>query len=302
MKKKILLTLSLWNCLFIFGQQEAQTSMYFHNPLQFNSAYAGTRNSLNITGVTRAQWIGWAGAPTTQFFSIHAPIARRKIAIGGTIVQDRIGARSNFNATAHFAYHMRLNSDDLKLSFGASAGIYQSSFNFSGLIATDYTDNNYLQSYSALHSNFGAGLYLHNEKFYVGMSIPKLIHRPLQDLAGNSFTQRHGYLMVGYVHHYNSVVAFKPSVLVKYTSNSSLVADFNFSTHFYKKFWVGVLYRANDALGFNASYQIKDICSIGYAYDFPINGKLVNQWGSHEFVLAFDLRTKNHSFLSPRYF
>ena len=42
-----------------FAQQDAQSSMYFFNPLQFNPAYAGSRGSLNITGLTRAQWAGW---------------------------------------------------------------------------------------------------------------------------------------------------------------------------------------------------------------------------------------------------
>lgn len=302
MKKFILYTSCFLSVFTTFSQQDAQSSMYFHNPLQFNSAYAGTRGSLNVTGVTRAQWLGWEGAPTTQFLSIHSPVVRKKIALGATLSHDKIGARSSTSAMAHFAYHLQLNAKDLKLSFGASAGVNQAQYNFSGLIATDYSDLNYQQSNSFVKSNFGLGTYLYNKKFYAGISMPRLLKRSMDSNSGGSFLQRHIYLMAGYVYSLNSVIALKPSVLIKYTANSSAVADFNFSAQFYKKFWVGVLYRAHDAIGFNAAFQLKDYCMLGYAYDFPINGKLVNQWGSHEVVLSFDLRTKNNAFLSPRYF
>ena len=302
MKKSIIYTICLLNVLYASGQQDAQSSMYFHNPLQFNPAYSGTRGSLNITSVTRAQWVGWDGAPSTQFLSIHSPIVRKKIAIGGTFSYDKIGSRSSVSAMAHFAYHLQLNAKDLKLSFGASAGINQAQYNFSGLIATDYSDLNYQESNSFVKSNFGLGTYLYNKKFYAGISMPRLIKRSMGNPSGDSFLQRHLFIMAGYIHQLNSVIAIKPSVLFKYTANTSAVADFNVSAQFYQKIWIGLLYRAHDAIGFNAAFQLKDYCMIGYAYDFPINGKLVNQWGSHELVLSFDLRTKNNAFLTPRYF
>jgi type IX secretion system PorP/SprF family membrane protein len=302
MKKLSMLFVLLSGFSVAYGQQEAQASMYFFNPLQFNSAYAGTRGSLNVTAVSRAQWVGWEGAPQTQFLSIHAPILRKKIGLGGSMVYDKIGARTAVDAMVNFAYHLQLNSKDLKLSFGASAGIQQAQYNFNGLLANDYSDLNYGQSNSVLNSNFGAGLYLHNNKFYLGASVPKLINRSLDSYSDRSFYQKHYFVMAGYVFNLNSVIDLKPSVLIKYTDNSPITADINVSAQFYKQFWIGALYRLHDAIGFNASYTIKDICMIGYAYDFPINGKLVNQWGSHEVVLSFDIRTKNNAFLSPRYF
>ena len=152
-----------------FAQQDAQSSMYFFNPLQFNPAYAGSRGSLNITGLTRAQWAGWEGAPRTQFLSIHAPIVRKHIGVGGNLSYDKIGSRSGVNAMATFAYHMQLNNDGLKLSLGASAGIQQNQFDFSSLQVVDNTDPNFLQSNSSLKANFGFGAYLYANKFYAGI-------------------------------------------------------------------------------------------------------------------------------------
>jgi len=47
---------------------------------------------------------------------------------------------------------------------------------------------------------------------------------------------------------------------------------------------------------------LTNYCMVGYAFDFPLNGKMLNQWGTHEFVLSFDIRGKNNAIQSPRYF
>jgi type IX secretion system PorP/SprF family membrane protein len=288
--------------LMDYAQQDPQASMYFFNPLQINPAYSGTRGTLNFVGVSRTQWAGWDGAPNTQFFSAHAPIVRKKIGLGFNMFHDKIGSRSSFNAMFNFAYHLQLNKHNLKLSSGLSAGFQQNQFGFTNLLASEISDPNYLQSYSSIKSNFGLGLYLHNEKFYAGLSMPRLLKRSLDNNHSNSFLQRHVYMAAGYVYKVNSVIDLKPSVLLKFTGNSPVSIDFNFSAHLFQQIWLGVLYRYNDAIGFNALYQIKDYVAFGYSYDFPINGKLYNQWGSHEFALLFDLKTRNNSFYSPRYF
>jgi type IX secretion system PorP/SprF family membrane protein len=284
------------------AQQDAQSSMYFFNPLNFNPAYAGTRGCANITSVGRAQWLGWEGAPKTQFLSIHAPAIRQKIGLGGNLNMDKVGARSSINATAHFAYHLQLNEDDLKLSFGASGGIQRDQYNFRGLIVTDNTDPNYLFANSTLNSNFGFGTYLYSKKYYAGFSLPRLINRSLDNNTGNSILQRHLYIMAGYVYSLNSVIDIKPSILYKNTANSPASADLNLSAYFYQKLWIGMLYRVNDAIGFNTSFQVNDNLMIGYAYDFPLNQKMIRQIGGHEFVISYDLFSKNSAYFSPRYF
>lgn len=286
----------------LFAQQDAQTSMYFFNPLQYNPGYAGSRDALNITGVSRAQWIGWDGAPNSQFLSIHAPVVRQNLGVGANIAYDKIGSRSGFNAMVNVAYHMRLNKDDMRLSLGLSGGIQQYGYNFSGLVVTDPNDPSYTNSFTQTKANFGFGAYLYAKKFYAGLSVPRLIKRSIDNNTGNSYLQRHLYLTGGYVFELNSVLDLKPSVLIKYTGSGPLIADLNMSAHLYKKIWVGALYRTTDCAGVNASYQLTNYCMVGYAFDFPLNGKMLNQWGTHEFVLSFDIRGKNNAIQSPRYF
>lgn len=302
MKKIAVLSFIVLCSTSLWSQQDPQASMYFFNPLQFNPGYAGSRGSFNVTGVTRAQWLGWDGAPNTQFLAFHGPVLRQNVGLGGNIAYDRIGSRTSFNAMANFAYHMRLNEDNLRLSLGLSGGFQQFGYDFGGLTVTDPTDANYLNSYRQTKVNFGFGAYLYDKNFYAGVSLPRLIKRSMDTIGGNAFLQRHLFVTGGYVYNLNSVIDLKPSVLLKYTANGPLIADLNFSVHLYNKFWIGALYRTTDCAGINFAYQIKDWCSAGYSFDFPLNGKMLNQWGTHEVMISFDLKGKNNAIQSPRYF
>jgi len=302
MKKIAILSFIVLCSTSLWSQQDPQASMYFFNPLQFNPGYAGSRGSFNVTGVTRAQWLGWDGAPNTQYIAFHGPVLRQNVGLGGNIAYDRIGSRTAFNAMANFAYHLRLNEDNLRLSLGLSGGFQQFGYDFGGLIVTDPTDANYLNSYRQTKVNFGFGAYLFDKNFYAGVSLPRLIKRSMDTLGGSAYLQRHLFVTGGYVYNLNSVIDLKPSLLLKYTANGPLIADINFSVHLYNKFWAGVLYRTTDCAGINFAYQIKDWCMAGYSFDFPLNGKFLNQWGTHEIMISFDLRGKNNAIQSPRYF
>ena len=92
MKITILLIAFLLSLGTVFSQQDEQSSMYMFNPLHFNPAYAGTRGALNATLIHRQQWVGFEGAPMSQFFSLHAPLAGRSLGAGLNISNDKAGA------------------------------------------------------------------------------------------------------------------------------------------------------------------------------------------------------------------
>jgi type IX secretion system PorP/SprF family membrane protein len=206
------------------------------------------------------------------------------------------------NTNFQFAYHLQLNDNNLRLSMGLSGGFQQDRYNFSGLQVIDPTDPNYLVSNSVTKPNFGCGAYLFNDKFYAGLSLPRMIKQSLDNKTGNSFLQQHVYLSGGTVFNVTSVIAIKPSALIKLTANAPITHDYNLSALFYKQLWIGFMYRAKESVGFNTSFQLNDALMIGYAFDSPINGMRLNQWGSHEIVICIDLRASKKAFISPRYF
>ncbi len=302
MKKVFTIVLTVLHFYVAYGQQEAQHSFYFFNPLEFNPANAGSREYFNITSVNRAQWLGWEGAPKTAFVSIQSPIARQKIGLGATLMLDQIGARSRLYTKGNIAYHLPLNDQGLKLSFGLAMGIQQDRFNYASLLVSDPTDPTYVNASNTLTTLVGSGIYLHGEKFYIGASLPRTIELTQESNKQNLKLADHFYLMSGFVKPINSVIDLKPSVLVKYTEKAPLTIDLNVSAFFYKQVWLGALYRVNEAIGINTAYQLSNRLLLGYAFDYPVNGMRTQQWGNHELVLTLEFKSKQRAFISPRYF
>ncbi|MEO9257479.1 MAG: type IX secretion system membrane protein PorP/SprF, partial [Crocinitomicaceae bacterium] len=61
------------------------------------------------------------------------------------------------------------------------------------------------------------------------------------------------------------------------------------------KYWVGLVFRTNDAVGISLGATIKERFSIAYGYDYTINKLQHYQYGSHEVVLSYILTSKKRS-------
>lgn len=103
------------------GQQDPQYTDYMFNTLTVNSAYAGSRGHLAITGLHRTQWVGLDGAPETQSFSIESPVGKN-VGLGFSIVNDKLGPSDEFYFDANFSYTINLDNHS-KLSFGLKEAV-----------------------------------------------------------------------------------------------------------------------------------------------------------------------------------
>lgn len=287
------------------AQQFQQSSLYMYNALYYNPAYAGSRNTISSTLLAREQWVGLDGAPSSQFFSFHTPLKDRSLGLGMHFNNDKLGSRNKTTAYVDFAGSVRLNSKGHRLNIGLSAGIDNYVFGFSDLYAIDPNDPIATSNFSKLTANAGVGLYYFGDRHYLGLSVPSVVeYDGLFNGSESNITKRHFLLTGGYVFGVNSVIDFKPSVMVKYVQHAPVVFDLNASLLFYKKLWLGAMYRYDEGVGLNAAFVLKDNFTIGYAYDYPINELRTHQFGSHEIMLQFDFsRYKNQGkTYSPRYF
>ncbi len=282
----------------LFAQQDAQASMYMFNPLQFNPGYAGSRGALNATLVNRAQWVGVQGAPITQFVSVHAPIARKAFGVGGHISNDKIGAKMNQAIFADFAYSQPLGK--ARLNFGFSAGVDMYNFDFTNLNPNDPTDNAYLVKSAKVNFNTGLGLYFHARRFYAGFSMPRLMNASWNNV---NLAVQHAFINAGYVHPINTVTDLKLSTLIKVVKNAPVTVDLNANLFFYKKFWVGAMYRYNESFGLNMAIQLQEKWMFGYSYDYVYNQfRATKNMGTHEIMLTYDMNGRRSIYASPRYF
>jgi len=305
-KMKKLLILSVI-CFFGFqskAQQDEQMSLYMYNKLYINPAYAGSRDALSAIAIARFQWVDFEGAPKTQWFSIHAPILQKAMGVGAHVVNDQIGNRSRTAVFGDVSTSLALNKKTSRIAVGLSGGFDMIGYDFSNTKIVDQTDPYYGAQYNVTQPNVGAGIYYYSDKHYFGISSPRILevdNKSLDSVVGKLNT-RHFFVSGGYVFDLNSVLKLQPSAMIKYTPNAPITIDVNASLLMYDQMWLGLMYRYNESMGVNAVYTLKNALSIGYVYDFPINGLRTYQTGSHEIFLRYDFKPKKSVFTSPRYF
>ncbi|MBE2246435.1 MAG: type IX secretion system membrane protein PorP/SprF [Candidatus Competibacteraceae bacterium] len=276
----------------VSAQQDAQSSLYMFNPLAYNPAYAGSRGTIHFVLHHRSQWVGIQGAPHTQFFSFSMPLLKDKLGIGLNFQNDMIGVRLQQAIYADFAYNLKLNRQNHRLSFGISAGadIYQANFN--GLIVDDPSDPNLGSGQLSAVPNFGFGLMYHGKRHFVGVSIPRLLPFTMgapMAIGQQPVISRHYFLMGGYNLSFARVWEFKPSAILQISENAPFTFTLNPSFVWNKKVWMGMLYRFNESFGFNIGYYFLEKVHVVYAFDFPYNDLRYNDYGSHEILIGIDL-------------
>jgi type IX secretion system PorP/SprF family membrane protein len=309
MIKKILLTTSLILSTYSFvqAQQEAQYTHYMYNTLAINPGYAGSRGALTMGLLHRSQWIGFKGSPQTQTFFAHSPLPNLNMGLGLSIVNDKLGPQQNTSIYGDYAYSLKLN-ETTRLGLGLKAGINLYGAKAANLITADGNDAFNTNTALKLAPNVGAGLYLNSDKYYVGLSSPRLLGTKTKlesSVAGVSNTlkeQVHIYLIGGLILPVSNDVKLKPSALVKMVKNSPLSIDATVEALFQDKLSVGLGGRLYDAIYLMAGYNFTEQLKAGISYDFTTSRLRKVNSGSIEAMLQYDFLFKKSKIKSPRYF
>src|ERR1041384_7705316 len=157
-----------------FGQQQATYAQYMFNGLAINPAYAGSHDVLSVNFLGRFQSVGLPGAPTTQTFAIHSPIANQRFAVGFMVVNDHIGIINQTGTNAIYAYRLPMKKGG-SISFGLQAGMSSYRANYTEL---DLYQNDALFAGNVRQTrlNVGAGIYIQKPFWYVGLSMPHMMN------------------------------------------------------------------------------------------------------------------------------
>ncbi len=297
----------------LLAQQDAQYTQYMYNTMSINPAYAGSRGQLSIAALYRSQWIGLDGAPETFTLNLNSPIRNSKLGYGVSIINDNIGdgvvQETYFDAVLSYTIDV---SAEGKLSFGLDVGATLLNLDFNGLnnfdnepISGDNIDNKF-------SPNFGLGVYYHTNKFYLGVSAPRLIatdyfDNSQRDSNSVQFLSREKinfYLITGIVLDLNSQLKFKPALLTKLVGGAPLQIDLSASFLLNEKFSFGLAYRWDAAFSAIIGFQISDQLMLGLAYDKETTELGSTQFndGSFEIFLRFELAKSFQRLVSPRFF
>ena len=287
----------------IYSQQEAQYSQYMYNTISVNPAYAGSRNVLSVLALHRSQWIGLEGAPTTSTFSINTPIPETNLGLGISAISDRIGPTEQTTVSGDISYTIRL-SEKTNLSFGAKGTASFFSFDQYKVTPFQANDPKWKSLSSNMSPNFGVGMYLHSDKYYLGLSIPNLMESNFyndNEIAINS-QSRNYYFIGGYVFDVSNWIKFKPAIVSKIVTGAPVQLDLSGNALFMDKFVLGAAYRVDAALTGLAGFQVNDALFVGYSYDFDTTNLSRYNIGSHEVFIRYEFIFKKDKLVSPRFF
>lgn len=294
----------------IIAQQDPQYTQFMYNNTVINPAYAGNRGVMSIIGLHRSQWVGLDGAPTTSNLSLHTPIKNSRVGLGLNLLSDKIGPTDESYVSGDFSYTIPLNYD-AKLSLGLKAGIHSLNvdftkldiFNSSEFLIQDNIENK-------LSPTLGLGLYYHTDRFYMGLSTPNILktkHFDGSNTNSTTFIAKefiHYFATLGYVFDLNDHVKFKPATLVKMVKGSPLQVDLTANFLFNEKFTLGAAYRWSAAVSGLLGFQLNEKMMIGLAYDYDTTelSNAINNNGSYEIFLRFELFNSYNRVLTPRFF
>ena len=264
----ILLSLSIGAAL---AQQDPMLTQYMFNPFVFNPAYAGSQDYLVGTVQSRYQWVGanqGISSPKTYIANAHTLLGNQKTGVGGGVLYDEdvYAKKVSFNA----AYSHRIIFKKTTLSMGLSAGAMHYAANNSRLNLRDEGDLafNNGQNSSMFLPNFGAGLFYYNSKFYVGLSLPRILTNTTNN--SQSTLNRHYYFNAGYVIPVGASFKLKPNVQARYTEGVPIQLDINLNMLIYEVIWFGFSYRTNESLDFLLELNLNKRLRLGYSYDFGL--------------------------------
>lgn len=288
----------------LYAQQDPQYTQYMYNTVQINPAYAGSRGVMSIFGLYRTQWVGLDGAPKTANLSVNTPLGDSKLGLGVSFNNDQIGAMDENNISIDLSYTIDL-SQRFKLSFGVKGTANLLNVDYTKLNIYNPNDVQFQENIDNQFSpNIGAGLYLHSDKTYFGLSVPNFLTTDrYEDNTVSTMKQKMNfYLIGGHVFDLSPSLKFKPAFLAKAVAGAPVQVDVTANFLILEKFTVGAAYRWDASVSGLVGFQVTDGLFVGYTYDTDTTKLAHYNSGSHEIFMRFELFNRFNRITSPRFF
>lgn len=319
MLQKLLLSFLVIGCVAQYGsgQQQRLYTMFMYNKLGLNPGYAGYHEHGCVTAIYRNQWLGLEGSPETQVLSFQTPFGGERIGFGLNLSRETIGISSQTTLDGIYAYKVPLGHGTLSL--GAQASIRNMKVDYTDPAIKAVEDLAFDQGVdlgqdSRLVANFGAGVYFHTDRFFAGVSAPRMMNSDIDFEENNLFIAReeqHWYAMTGIVLPLNYSLDFVPQVLARYTKAAPMNFDINASVVWKKDYTMGLTFRSGGAKGdigesvdLIVSAKVAQGLLMGVSYDLTLSDLRKYSNGSIEVLLryCFNDAPRQGVFVNPRYF
>ena len=306
-------------CLFstlAFSQQEQHFTQFMHNKLAINPGYAGAKGFPVLTGIYRKQWIDFDGAPESKLLSFHTGLLNNRVGFGLTAANYTIGVFDSWRGTMAYSYRVPF-SEKATLGIGLHAGLkyFDVDFNDPNQVIRDANDLTIQegQLLDDISADFGFGLYMDVQSFYIGVSVPSITNdiairkKANQDDEFVVFKKlSHVYGMVGAAIPAGPRFSVQPELLAKYVKNAPFDLDANLTFVFNNTIATGVSYRiggvdAGESVDFLLYFKLGNF-GLGAAYDFTLSDIKDYNSGTIELVGNYEFKKEAENLANPRIF
>jgi type IX secretion system PorP/SprF family membrane protein len=288
------------------SQQLPQYTNYLLNYHALNPAAAGSNGCVDIKAGYRTQWVGFEGAPKTQFVQANYFLKRKrklwkrsKHAIGFLVENDQTGSKGPIRQSrfaASYAFHVPVS----RTAFFA-AGLYAGLNQF--VVQADrfdpFNQDDPLLTGSGrklAYPDLNPGILYYSDKGFIGLSVKNAYGNKLGGALGSaSRMNRHFFLTGGYtIGGERALFRYTPSVNLKFVTMNLPSVDVSFMVTYNKEVDFGVAYRLIDGASAFVNYRVKK-WGIGYAYDYNLSKVRFASSNSHEIIISYKICPGNQS-------
>ena len=267
---------------FLEAQHLEMTSNFTVEPLLYDPSAAGAKGYLAATAGRRIQWLGFDGAPRTNYLVFHTPLVNKRLNLGLVIIQDEIGIfrKNKFNAV--YAYRISMGKN--KLSFGINGGLVTGKSSWINIQTTQGPD----QVFPAADEKFvypeaGAGIRFQTPRFHIALASQNLLpQKYISTITNPSTVFTSEYKLE------QKSITWTPALLLRYVHRSPLQAELQLAATFNKQFTLSAGYRLDDAILLQAGFRLNEQLRFYYSYDIGISVLQNNHTGSHELILRYE--------------
>jgi type IX secretion system PorP/SprF family membrane protein len=278
------------------AQQMPLYTNYLLNNYAYNPAVAGSEKQTKASLNYRDQWTGFKGAPKTFLVSVHGPLKKAKnVALGGLVLSDQAGLLTRTSGYLSFTYHLKL-SKKTTLAAGLSGGMVQYRVKLYDKIIYDEDDNLlYNNVVNANTYDANAGIYLYHDKFFFGASALQLLNNRVKfkkEIESKGNLMPHIYATAGYNIKCGKNFVLQPMVMFKMNDPLPFQMEYALKGTYKNVFWIGALYRDQDAICPMVGFNIKDFCMVAYSFDYTLSSFQKYNRGTNEFNVTFKFGKK----------
>ncbi|MGQ1911460.1 PorP/SprF family type IX secretion system membrane protein [Marinifilum sp. RC60d5] len=306
MRRIFVLIMLFYLPFYTVGQIHELRNQFIFNPLVINPGYTGHEKALSAIAVYRNQWVGFDDAPTTKSFTAHSPLRLQHMALGISVISEKIGVVNESSVMGIYAYKLKFSRGILYMGLGV--GVNSVNTKWTQLLANDPGDELLSKdSPTFIMPEVSLGLYYTLEKLNIGISIPYLLTHTYNQKRGKYITQNKiseytYFVNADYTYNLNRDLSVKPAALFSYNKNTDFGLLAISKLDYLNKYSLGLGYDTEQKIYKVLTHlQLNKQLRIGYVMD--INNTSINNYSkvSHEFMIRYDFKYTIRV-LSPRHF